>query len=316
MNDSEKRIAVILLVIWGILVVGIIGLHLNAIQKEKVVLAYNSNYENDFYDYLEDEGLEIVSERRYINEVIYDWHGVTVSDSETEVFEDEYKAYYHHEFELYDTLTGETVLEELSHAPEEELHLNVDSISRYREESKAYYDNFELIRGIIESHGGTAECINEYDPAYERNYFLLIYLPDATAMIEANRDLYDNIYGGYVYEHVHNGIKVTIPRFIFCSDQDTYVHMKFNIDAARQYISGKSYECENSVLIREEVDLERVCNLLLGRMQENYSVTHVSGANTLGSTVCREHLLSITSSDFIALHELGETYHLTIYESR
>ena len=67
-----------------------------------------------------------------------------------------------------------------------------------------------------------------------------------------------------------------------------------------------------------DIDLEQVCNILLGHKTGNYTVTHVPDANTLGSPACRSYLESCDPADFIALYELelGISYYLTVYESK
>lgn len=314
MNDSDKIIAGVILTVLGLTAVAIFGLQWSMQQNEKAILAYNQTVIEDFYDYLDDEGIEIISEEQYVVKTAQ--YGGALDD--TVVIGDVYNADYHHRIELYDPLIDYSYYVEFSHAPKEELEPKMDISSEYREEAQAYYDNFKLIRKIINSHGGEAELISGYDPKFVRNYFLLIYLPDADAMIDANMDLYDHIYGGYVNEHVHNGIKVQIPRFIFCSNKNTYQYMASNIDAARQYIRGKNYICNNSVMTADDVNLERVCDIMLDQFRSDYNVTHVPGVNTLGSTVCKNYLQSCDPKDFIALHELelGIDYYLTVYEPK
>ena len=316
MNNSEKIITGILLAVFGLIVVGAFCFGWSLQQKKQAVLEYNRDFEEDFYDHLADEGIEIISERQYIDKSNH--LALFGGNTEEDVYEDVYNAQYYHGFELYDTLLDYSYYEELSHSPKEKLVINIDNISRYRDEAQVYFDNFELIRDIIKAHGGEAELISGYDPSYKRNYFLLIYLPDGPTMIDANNELYDNIYGGYIWENVHNGVKVDIPRFIFCSNENTYLYMKSNIDKAKDYIRGKNFVCNNSVMTANDIDLEQVCNLLLDQKTGNYTVTHVPDVNTLGSPACRSYLESCDPADFIALYELelGISYYLTVYESK
>ena len=185
MNDSDKIIAGVILTVLGLTAVAIFGLQWSMQQNEKAILAYNQTVIEDFYEYLDDEGIEIISEEQYVVKTAQ--YGGALDD--TVVIGDVYNADYHHRIELYDPLIDYSYYVEFSHAPKEELEAKTDISSEYREEAQAYYDNFKLIRKIINSHGGEAELISGYDPKFVRNYFLLIYLPDADAMIDANMDL-------------------------------------------------------------------------------------------------------------------------------
>ena len=315
MSRSEKIVTGVLLAIFGLIAVAVIGFGWSLLQKKQATLEYNQDFEEDFYDQLAAEGIEIISERQHIEK--YDRFALFASSTEEDVYDDVYNAWYYHTFELYDPLIDGSYDEVLSHTPKGKLVITKDNISLYRDQAQVYLDNFELIRDIIKDHGGEAELISGYDPAYVTNYFLLIYLPDASTMINANDDLYDSIYGGYIDENVHNGVKVEIPRFIFCSNEDTYRYMKSNIGKAKDYIRGGNYVCNNSVMTANDIDLEQVCNILLGPKTGDYNVTHVPDVNTLGSPACKNYLQACDPEDFIALYELeiGISYYLTVYDS-
>jgi len=316
MSSNEKVIAVIVSVLLGSLACCFGIAYLWSLYRMDSVRTYNRDFEKTYRESLLSQNLDIVSEERSI-EVRSEWlFGVNVSSER--VNEDIYGESYRHRFEVHDRQIDYDYEVSIYHDPREKLQADDDAIAFYRELAEIYEKNFELMRGIIEEHGGRAEQISVFDADQMEYYLLLVYLPDADAMIETQDDLYDKVYGGYAWEHVDktHDINISIPRFIFCSNEETYDCMRANLDVARKYVRGKKYKCHNSSPASGKILLRDVCGKLLGSSASSYAVTEVPGVNTLGSPMTKNYLYGITSSDWIALYELeiGIDYYLTVFE--
>ncbi len=304
-NNIDKKSVWVTLIFFVIFIAAIFYWWCSVENAEKSTLAYNDKFVKDFKDHLADEGIQIVSEQQYIVKR-YDDPNYPGSYIRTNVGvrEDIYDADYHHLFELYDPTIDYTFDEELSHIPKEKISIDDDKISFYRENARKYFDHFELLRSIIADYGGEAECLTGYKPS-TLVCIILAYLPDYDAMSDACLDFHEN------------GISFPAYRLIACSDKDTFQYMKENIGSVKPYIQGKSYGCNNAAMTRDDIDLEHVCNILLGDRQKNYSVTHVPDAQDLGSPIMRNMLrLQLKSTDYIVLSEFEiGAYYLTVYES-
>ena len=299
----------IILVIAGI--GGMVVLHTHRVKQ------YNQEFEQEYREKLNSMDLMILSEDRYIEISSGIW-GTRQEDIPARG--DAYGDSYYHEYELYDKQINYAYTVYLHHAPRQKLEAYDDAITKYRDLAQKYEANFEVMRDIIEAHGGQAERLTTFQPQELDNYILLVYLPDATSMIETQDDLYDRVYGGYADAHldVTNGINVDIPRFIFCAKEDTYKHMCAGVNVARSYVQGKGYACRNSKTTAEQIRLSELCELLLGDRAKEYVKTDVADVNTLGSPVSKNYLMSVSAKDWIALYELevGVDYYLTVYAER
>jgi len=93
MSDADKKTAILFFLFFGILAAFVFSVQLIALHKQKTVLAYNEAFEADFYDRLDREGIEILSERRYVVESENGSY-LCGKQKETEVFQDVYGSYF------------------------------------------------------------------------------------------------------------------------------------------------------------------------------------------------------------------------------
>ncbi|MBR1855197.1 MAG: hypothetical protein IJ794_19000 [Lachnospiraceae bacterium] len=314
---NKKTIIIIVSTFVVCIVLAIVGMGCMIAWHVYQVKQYNQEFEQEYRKKLNSMELMILSENRYIEISSGIW---STRQEDISARGDAYGDSYYHEYELYDKQINFAYTVYLHHAPRGKIEAYDDLITTYRELAQKYEANFEVMRDIIEEHGGQAERLTTFQPQEVDNYILLVYLPDAESMIETQNDLYDRVYGGYADAHldVTNGINVDIPRFIFCANEDTYKQMCAGLDEARNYVYGKEYACRNSKATSKQIRLNELCEILLGDRTKEYVRVDVADTNTLGSPVSRNYLMSVSAKDWIALYELevGVDYYLTVYEKR
>ncbi len=314
---NKKAIILIVSTFVVCIVLAIVGTGCLIAWHVHQVKQYNQQFEQEYRENLISMDMQILSERKYVAISSGIWG---VREEEAPARGDTYGDSYYHEYNLYDKQIDYAYTVYIHHSPRGKLAAYDDRITTYRELAQKYEANFEVMREIIEEHGGQAERLTTFQPQEADDYILLVYLPDAAGMIETQDDLYDRVYGGYADAHldVTNGINVDIPRFIFCAKEDTYKQMCAGLDTARGYVQGKGYECRNSAVTTNQIRLSELCELLLGDRTKEYVKADVADTNTLGSPVSKNYLMSVNVEDWIALYELevGVNYYLTVYEKR
>jgi hypothetical protein len=144
-----------------------------------------------------------------------------------------------------------------SHGPNEKISINEYHNKEYQVDLyNKYNDNFQLMKTIVEDNGGEAELVSKYagEDSID-DYCMIMYVPDFSTACSIEEALYNEVYGGYAYEHldITQDINIDLPRYIVTNDGQEYATWLINLESASNLFKSKRTESADSYLSSKAV---------------------------------------------------------------